>query len=472
MACACAARGPPAASPATRSLDGHAQRSRCLRPRGYDPTTLTGETANRSLAIQDASTSANASAPLVRPTPSPRRISIAVASDIHASAALTHKDQTYATTAARDSSQFNALAALRDLVERDDTVRADYLLCPGDLTNRIDVPGMRYAWESLTEIAELLAARRVIATTGNHDVIRGEDLPADADERAWVQALRELDPPFPDPGGDGSDMFFAVDFTVIREPLVQVVVLNSCARHGAKGEYTHGSISDKTRYDIEAILGDTSRPLNIVLCHHHPIRWRHLAPNDTSEMTGGDQLLAMLEGRPDASEWLVLHGHRHVPALGYHGESTSGPVRFSAGSLAVNLHAEARGHARNQFYIFDFDLDELDRLELQGGGRFRAWDFNFGVGMAPASDGSDLPSHGGFGFRRTRHELAKLAYGARPDGLRKVTWAQLVAAEPGWEYVAPSDIRQLRRLLLAKGHSVTPDDLNAPTIQSISFAAA
>ncbi len=414
--------------------------------------------------------SASASATPVR-SPSPRKISIAVASDIHASGALAHRDQTYAAVSARDKSQFNALAALRDLVERDDSVRADYLLCPGDLTNRIDVPGMRYAWESLTEIAKLLEARRVIATAGNHDVIRGEDLPEGADENAWVQALRKLDPPFPDPGGDGSEMFFTVDFTVIREPLAQIVVLNSCARHGARGEYTHGSISDKTRHDIETILGDVSRPLNIVLCHHHPIRWRHLAPNDTSEMTGGDELLAMLEGRPDASEWLVLHGHRHVPALGYQGESTSGPVRFSAGSLAVNLHAEARGHARNQFYILDFDLDELERLGLPGGGGFRAWDFNFGVGMAPASDGSDLPSRGGFGLRRTRRELADVAFDARPDGLRTVTWSQLVAADSRWEYVAPSDIRHLRRLLLREGHSVTPDDLNAPTIQSISFAA-
>src|SRR4051812_14246917 len=85
-----------------------------------------------------------------------RRLTIAVVSDIHASAALTHKDQTYATMATRDHSQFNPLAALRELIERDETVRADYILCPGDLTNKIDVPGLEYAWAELGEIATLL----------------------------------------------------------------------------------------------------------------------------------------------------------------------------------------------------------------------------------------------------------------------------------------------------------------------------
>jgi len=400
-----------------------------------------------------------------------RTLRLAVVSDVHASAAVAHRDQTYATTVSKDSEKFNPLTALRTLVERDETVRADYLLCPGDLTNKIDVPGLRYAWDSLHEIAEGLGARRVVATAGNHDVVRGEEVPADADEDAWVQALRDLEPPFPDPGGDCSDTYFMVDFTVVVEPLMQLVVLNSCARHGATGEYTRGSISERTRNDIKALIATSTRPLNIVLCHHHPIRWRHLAPADTSEMDGGTELLAMLEQREDAAEWLVLHGHRHVPALGYEGESTSGPVRFSAGSLAVNLHAEARGHARNQFYILEFDLDRLERLSLQGGGRFRAWDFNFGVGMTPASNTSDLPSSGGFGFRRTRHELAKLAREACAPGLRTVTWEQLLAAETGFAYVAPADIRQLRRLLQAQGHSVVPDNVDAPTITSISFAA-
>jgi len=401
-----------------------------------------------------------------------RTVRIAVVSDIHASGALADKGDTYAKCETRDDARRNPLAALRQLVG-DEALEADLLLCPGDLANKINGDGLEYAWNELKEIAGTLGARRVIATIGNHDVTRGEDLPDGADAEAWIAALRGLDPPFPAGDPDDARIFFSEDFLVLTEAPVRIILLNSCARHGVAGEFARGSCSDKTRADIEQVLDQMNEepcPINILLCHHHPIEWRHMSPDDTSRMEGGEALLAMLEGRADPSEWIVIHGHRHVAALGYVGESTSAPVRFSAGSLAINLHTDGRQHARNQFYILEFELDELERLELTGAGRFRAWDFTYSVGMVAAADDSDLPSRGGFGFRRKKSELAALARQAVPNGQRSVTWDELLAHNRRWGYVAPADIRQLRFELERMGHTPEPRIANAPTIERIGFA--
>lgn len=406
-------------------------------------------------------------------TASPRPpLRFAVLSDPHAVSGSTYRHETWAQEKTRHDPRRNPFAAIKEMIRKSEVdgelLRADALLCPGDLTNRVDAKGLEYAWEELLEIGSMLGVERTIATTGNHDVIRGEDLPEDADDDAWVAALLALKPVYPTEDSAESEVYFADDYTVVTADRWRVVAVNSCARHATKNEFRHGKIDEKTLQELEAVIPGDRKDVNILLCHHHPVPWAHMAADDTGHMRGGDKLLSLLETR-DPSRWVFLHGHRHVPALGYTGQSSSGAVRFSAGSLARSLTQEERSHVRNQFYVLEFDTEELAALELTMGGRFRSWDWNYSVGMQPANEGYGLPPEGGFGFRRDAHDLAARAKQRADDlGQRSVTWPELEGGDRRWRYVAPTDRETLRTALEAGQANVEPAD-GGSVIKKVGF---
>jgi hypothetical protein len=395
-------------------------------------------------------------------------VRFAVLSDVHAIGGHRHSDETYACRRTSSKVTRNPLAAIKQLIA-DHDLTAQAVLCPGDLTNRMETDGLKYAWEEVDEIARLLRADTVIATAGNHDVIRYEDLPSEADGTAWVAPLQSLDPVFPSRDRDQADEYFGEEFTIVEKEMWRVVALNSCARHDEEGEYSHGKIDEKTLTNMAAAIGADPKPINVLLCHHHPIEWNHLDRHDTSHMRGGEQLLRFLEQEHDA-HWLFLHGHRHIPALGYAGETASQLVRFSAGSLGVYLEREGRRPARNQFYMLEFDISEIEELNLTNAGRFRAWNFNYNSGMTAADLDGDLPGQGGFGFRRSSEELADMCKEtARSLGTNSVSWKQLCVADRRWLYVAPRDLQLLRRTLTTKHTAKIRPREGRQRIEAVSF---
>jgi predicted phosphodiesterase len=400
-------------------------------------------------------------------------VRFAIISDPHAVGDTTQRHDTYAYLRTATDPEANPFAAVRRLIERsredgEEPLAADALLCPGDLTNRMDRRGLRYAWKELGEIAELLGTDRVVATAGNHDIAR---MPEGADDEAWVAALCELVPQFPCAEQDHRERYFTDDFMVVEGERWRVVTLNSCARHAEAGEARRGKIDQKTLWHLQQKIDRSRKEINILMCHHHPVEWTHLARKDTSYMDGGEQLLRELEA-DDPARWIVLHGHRHVPALGYSGETSSGPVRLSAGSLAVCLEEQGRGYATNQFYMLEFHLAEIARLDLVGAGRFRAWNWMPVQGMTVANQSSELPGRGGFGFRRDSHELARMCRErAAALSQRSVTWQELVEGDPRWSYVCPRDLSMMRRTLELQNVLVEPRERGAE-IESVSFRGA
>lgn len=403
------------------------------------------------------------------------RLRFAIISDPHAVTGSAHRHDTYARSETAEHPALNPFAAVRQLIQDShqagdqEALRADVLLCPGDLANRMNAGGLAYAWKELQTIAGLLGARRILATAGNHDVMRQENLPADADDYAWVAALRSLKPVFPSADDDESERYFVDDFMVAESELWRVIALNSCANYSEPHQAWHGKIEEKTLQHLRHEIDRSRKSVNILMCHHHPVQWTHMTSDDTSHMQGGDRLLRALE-KDDPARWIVLHGHRHVPAIGYAGETSSGPVRLSAGSLGVCLQQEGRGNVANQFYMLEFDLAEIAKLGLVGAGRFRTWEWEWERGMIPAEQSSELPGTGGFGFRRHARELAHMCRErARELSQRSVTWQELLQGDPRWAYVAPGDLCMLRRALELDDVLVEPVAAGA-NIERISFA--
>lgn len=366
-----------------------------------------------------------------------------VISDLHAVSSPMRLHDSGVRTFDVGDPRTNALDAVRAVIA-EHSLRADVLLCPGDLADANvggpDIPALHWAWEQLQQIASDLGAV-LIATVGNHDIKRalGDGPPEEGYDPS--EFLRDLVPPFPALDTGLAETYFDQDFALVGGDHWQVLSLNTCAEHGI--DHERGSVRVET---IDAIERALSRrpvvPINILLCHHHPVQWTHLNRSDTDHMRLGEHLLRMLDVRV-RGRWLLVHGHRHIPTIGYAGESSSGPVRFSAGSLGCSLLPEIGTAARNQFYMLTFDVDELHALDLVGAGRFRAWDWIPTIGPRPAThtELSGLPHEGGFGFRRDGHELASLCRRrAAARGTDRLIWSELVVDHPEFRYLAPVDL--------------------------------
>ena len=146
---------------------------------------------------------------------------------------------------------------------------------------------------------------------------------------------------------------------------------------------------------------------------------------------------------------MVIHGHKHFPKLCYaQGATAATPVVFAAGSFSACLAPQIQAIARNQFYIFDFPLDVFPTMGLVG--RFRAWDWIYGIGWQPAQERSGLPQQGGFGIRDKPDSLA--AEIARECSKRLQTkWADIEQRVTKVRYVLPNDLRLIRKKLESDG---------------------
>lgn len=392
-------------------------------------------------------------------------VRVAIVSDLHAASHHVPDAHTFLRPGPAMDGTRNPFDALDDLIAQED-LRADFVLCPGDLGDKADPDGIAYAWQSLDRLRERLRAACLIATAGNHDIdSRFMYTGYDAKGR-----LQELAPLFPVADLHPADEYWSRHFTTIETDAARVVTLNSCAYHGyyddeddhahpnrhrARRERDHGRVADRTLVRLRRHLeGLTPKPVNIVLCHHHPARFGVKLP-DTDVMEGGDVLVELLAGGT-CGRWAIVHGHKHYPNLMYAQGGGNAPVIFGAGSFSsADLWAELGGDVRNQFYVIEFPLRDTIPLGLPWAATFRSWTFIASQGWVTRSPEGGLPSLGGFGFRAEAGQLADdvNAYAAA-KGKTIMRWSEVLEAFPRLRYLIPIDEKHLERELEQRGCSV------------------
>lgn len=374
-----------------------------------------------------------------------RIIRIAVASDLHAvsgdSAVLGRSHLN-----ASESEQFpsrHPVAGLLKLIT-DENLKADALICPGDIGDQANPDGIRYAWNALHRIGKALGASVILGTTGNHDV----DSRRKYNEYDPVEVLKGLNPSYPLSDELLNGQYWMHNFAVCELNQCRIIALNSSAFHGgSEAEQQRGRISIATIEKLRTYLRDhTPKTLNIVVCHHHPQQHAELKLGDYDWMREGQEFLDLL-GDGAFGNWVVIHGHKHHPKLSYAAGGVSSPVVFSAGSFAAVLYAELGTAARNQFYQLTLDLDKVERYGAVGTGV--AWDWASTQGWVPASSGSGLPASFGFGCRA---DLVTLSHGIEKfmEGKQLASWGEVVDVLPLLSYVIPKDLQTLNRLLGAR----------------------
>lgn len=376
-----------------------------------------------------------------------------VLGDIHATAEP--GPQTHVAKATAQDADGNALTAAGPYLAKSPG-SADLLLCPGDLVHRGDTGPMEWVWGELHAIAERLGAV-VVGSAGNHDLLHepkgGQEPQGD---------LRRLAPTFPYDDQTCVRAYWADSFGVVETSAWRVISLNSCSGHGGfnQDENNHGWLKEQCLPGISDYLDSASThpPVNICMCHHHPQEWSHGGRRPAYHLLEGDRLIELLDSREE--RWILLHGHKHFPALGYFGHSSHGPVRLAAGSVGVNLLQETGIEVRNQMHVIEFQLAESRRLGLPLAGEVISSTWQGGW-WAPATSGAGLPARAGFGYRRDGQDLAReLAERAITAGSRRVySWDAIVdELEPRARYLTPSDRAELLRAIHRLGGGVVQDE--------------
>ena len=178
-------------------------------------------------------------------------------------------------------------------------------------------------------------------------------------------------------------------------------------------------------------------------------------------MENGPALLEILKA--SGKQWLVVHGHQHLPNLSYFEGGATAPIVFSAGSVAAPTTVVRAKRPRNQLYCIEFESAKTEGIELCG--RVRALDWFPHIGWQRAHKDSGLPHSCGFGHRGSLATLAGQVLLHVQNAMSGQTrWPQIVTAIPDISYLIPEDIYALVDLLESQGALVDFDRCGMPSL--------
>ncbi|WP_413708572.1 metallophosphoesterase family protein [Rhizobium sp. Rhizsp82] len=377
-------------------------------------------------------------------------------SDLHA----TDEDPS-SSSAPSYVSSYSASASARldpiselEAVIRDEKLYPDYILCPGDITNRSNPRAFTYAWDRLNRLA-LSCGAKLIATVGNHD-LDSRYKENKFDPRGYVMSIK---PQIPVIERERFLEFWAENFTVISEPDCNIVVVNTAAYHGGgkevAAEIEHGRISELTLLAIaEAIRAAPKADTNVLLCHHHPIKGDQGDVEFVGQTRGGEKLIELLEKA--RSSWILIHGHKHVPDIFYGHGGANAPIIVGCASFSAQVNADSQNKNPNQFHFLVTDPVGARAEGLTTAGSLLSWTWQPGVGWSKPYRGViGLPHFAGFGFRGSVRVLVDRVNDLLvANGTSYETWPNAVAAIAGLERLIPTDFDAFEAELAESGLNI------------------
>ena len=374
----------------------------------------------------------------------PQLLRMAVLTDIHAFSGGEGIAPSWINLAEDQSNAtINPFAGLHAEIAKDASMRADVVICCGDMGDKASPDGQQYVWQEINKLKEALGASQVLGTAGNHDMdSRFSNSRFDA--RGQLQALQ---PPFPVAQNDRWLEYWARNYTVMTVGDARFVLLNSSAYHGyqkdkSPPEYLQGRVSDRTLDSLLSQLKDGGKATaNILVCHHHPLRNDQIKVEDYSEMQNGDRLINTLIDAK-VGPWLIIHGHKHLPRILYAPGGNVAPTIFSAGSFSAKLYPEYGDKARNEFYIVDLEIPSAIGAVSSLRGSISTWQWTYGNGWNKPKSGHGLGVGAAFGARvDVAEEATKLANALKASHAgNSITWAAVCATNKEFKHLIPEDL--------------------------------
>ncbi|MEQ5835864.1 metallophosphoesterase [Marinobacter sp. NFXS9] len=359
-------------------------------------------------------------------------------SDLHAVVNTDYSDDTHLVFKS-DSSEF--ADALLDYI-KDLNEDFDLLVCPGDIANKAQPGSFLQGWKTLNKFAEELKIPELICVPGNHDhESRRNEGVFDPKHK-----LQFCEPRFPRNNFDECTHFWAWHWCPIINEDYNAVIINSSAYHGFYDENDHGRVAIEVSKQIgDFIKSDKfqEKPINFLLCHHHPSRMDYVDEDyDFEVMDGAAQLIRKIEDS-DKGPWMIIHGHKHFPEIRYSQSQSVEPiVALSAGSVSAKLHPALMNKTSNQFYIISVDIEKTEKYG-KAIGEFETHEWTLKEGWHP-SKSENLPAKGGFGSPSSPQEIAnqiKNLFASKSEPF--LEQSDLSGISSDIAYLSPTDFKRL-----------------------------
>ncbi|MFN0157619.1 MAG: metallophosphoesterase family protein [Bacteroidota bacterium] len=367
---------------------------------------------------------------------------LAVVSDLHCHSRI--KDQSPDTFLLSDLSwepkRDNPVASLIDLLKLE-RIKADVLLVPGDLTNKIERQGLVSGWEHVGTIAQSLGNPLIACTVGNHDVDS-----TNIHKKGPFDLPQRLHPDYPVRSEKAKKDFWQDGFCFIEKKHLRILIVNTVKHHHSEPQAKRGEIDDAQLEMLEERLNKLKtkpkKPFQIALLHHHPMLHSDNNLGTADVLERGDVLLDLLDR---FGYQLVVHGHKHFPKLRYGHGGASPPLVFAAGSLSA-VKGEMLSNTRNLFHVIEITDDTIEYCWYPG--IIRSWEFNKGHGWnSPNRRSASFPSISGFGYRGNYRDLASSTAAVLKTKKVPIDWADLVAVLPQLSYLVPHEFEEFGNYL-------------------------
>lgn len=276
---------------------------------------------------------------------------LAIVSDLHCmyDPECLSKETFLFSNGLRDVENRHPVAALLSLIEREQ-LTSDCMICPGDISNKVDIQGLISGFGFLQEIKGALHASDLFCTPGNHDVdykhAKATVIPS-ADH-----VIKNLHQEYPVTDSSLKQQFWAQNFCIFSNDKIVLLIYNSVFN------YTDESTAKKTQITpacIEQIKTkiqgiDATGKVKVAVMHHHPTKYsntHYCKYPDCDTITNGDTFLDALQ---NLGFNLVIHGHKHIPRL----ETKNKMPIFCAGSFSSlenlnNLYRNSFHHYRFKY---------------------------------------------------------------------------------------------------------------------------
>jgi UDP-2,3-diacylglucosamine pyrophosphatase LpxH len=379
-----------------------------------------------------------------------RPIALAVISDLHVGAGARSKDfSPDPDHAARDDAYRDSFLNF----VKNNNLRADYLVVPGDVSHRGAPQEFQLASAIIEDCARALhvAPASIVFVPGNHDadwtVFQAPDTtgfrqgqkfaplqnPQWLFEKIMGNANRHLLKDNDSYSAWEYDNFLAVGYNSAWDDKPGVPV-------------HHGFISNSHLDALERHLTSLDlgpHRLRLFIVHHHPVVYSDPLPNepDFSAMTNAPRLLSILR---DHHFDLLIHGHRHSPVFQTIAVDSQFPIAIlSAGSFSAELDGRWSGLVNNQFHIIR--IEGRDKQDDCIFGNVCSWTYLAQHGWLPSKPHNGIRHVIPFGtylqpsrFHGTLQRMIKAALG-RSD---YVSWTALIATTPRFKYLPPQLVYQ------------------------------
>lgn len=336
-------------------------------------------------------------------------MNIAVMSDLHIGLAARSKDlcPEPPATPRKDRNRYNAKiedAYRQKFVQfvTSKRITADYLVLPGDITNKATPQEVQLASEFILQAADALRVphNKIMFVPGNHDVDWSVFDPHDNTGVRWGQRY--------DPLGHSSfhfrklieqgqgDILSPPHFIVWNFNDLLAVAYNSASHDAAvHKDVAHHGLADPDHIDAIrqclSIIGPPDGRVRLFLVHHHMLDFSAPIPRipDFSLMTNAGSLLSLLH---ECGFDLLIHGHKHHPRFDTHSTQTYPhlPILCS-GSFSVEIDTQWAGTIDNQFHLVTVDGRAGSENRITG--KITSWTNNHARGWIPSEESTSGIHH-------------------------------------------------------------------------------